>query len=160
MQTLWRALSHEPELATRSPEAAVGAHAMRRSSPRPERFVSEDAERAVKESAGICAYLEALRRSSMSLYEVSDIVGGVSFLARDLVRSGDPVRVFERSARPPAWRDIAGRVVTVLGKTQMIGSVLPFSHQLAEDALALTERVRKKARAEAVKLCAFARAER
>jgi hypothetical protein len=34
----------------------------------------------------------------MSLYEISDIVGGVSFLARDLVRGGDPVRVFERSA--------------------------------------------------------------
>jgi len=42
--------------------------------------------------------------------------------------------------------------VTVLGRTQITGSVLPFSHQLAEEALASIERVRKKARAEAVKL--------
>jgi hypothetical protein len=90
----------------------------------------------------------------MSLYEVSDIVGGVSFLARDLVRGGDPVRGFERSATRSLsqWDRIAARVVTVLGKTQITGSVLPFSHQLAEEALASIERVRKKARAEAVKL--------
>ena len=90
----------------------------------------------------------------MSLFEVSDIVGGVSFLARDLVRGGDPVRVFERSATRSLsqWDRIAARVVTVLGKTQITGSVLPFSHQLAEEALASIERVRKKARAEAVKL--------
>ncbi len=34
----------------------------------------------------------------MSLYEVSDVAVGESFLARDLVRGGEPVRVFERSA--------------------------------------------------------------
>jgi hypothetical protein len=110
--------------------------------------------RGWKESAGTRAYIEALRRSSMSLYEVSDIVGGVSFLARDLVRGGDPVRVFERSATRSLsqWDRIAARVVTVLGKTQITGSVLPFSHQLGEEALASIERVRKKACAEAVKL--------
>ena len=67
---------------------------------RAERNVADDylKRRGWKESAGTRAYIEALRRSSTSLYEVSDIVGGVSFLARDLVRSGEPVRVFERSA--------------------------------------------------------------
>lgn len=123
---------------------------------RAERNVADDylKRRGWKESAGTRAYIEALRRSSMSLYEVSDIVGGVSFLARDLVRGGDPVRVFERSATRglSQWDRIAARVVTVLGKTQITGSVLPFSHQLAEEALASIERVRKKARAEAVKL--------
>jgi hypothetical protein len=123
---------------------------------RAERNVADDylKRRGWKESAGTRAYIEALRRSSMSLYEVSDIVGGVSFLARDLVRGGDPVRVFERSATRSLsqWDRIAARVVTVLGKTQITGSVLPFSHQLAEEALASIERVRKKARAEAVKL--------
>jgi hypothetical protein len=110
--------------------------------------------RGWKESAGTRAYIEALRRSSMSLYEVSDIVGGVSFLARDLVRGRDPVRVFERSATRSLaqWDRIAARVVTVLGRTQITGSVLPFSHQLGEEALASIERVRKKARAEAQKL--------
>ena len=123
---------------------------------RAERNVADDylKRRGWKESAGTRAYIEALRHSSMSLYEVSDIVGGVSFLARDLVRGGEPVRVFERSATRSLsqWDRIAARVVTVLGKTQITGSVLPFSHQLAEEALASIERVRKKARAEAVKL--------
>ena len=65
----------------------------------------------------------------MSLYEVSEIEVGVSFLARDLVRRGDPVRVFERSATRSLaqWDRIAARVVTVLGRTQITGSVLPFS---------------------------------
>ena len=107
---------------------------------RAERNVADDylKRRGWKESAGTRAYIEALRRSSMSLYEVSDVVGGVSFLARDLVRGGDPVRVFERSATRSLsqWDRIAARVVTVLGKTQITGSVLPFSHQLAEEALA------------------------
>jgi hypothetical protein len=123
---------------------------------RAERNVADDylKRRGWKESAGTRAYIEALRRSSMSLYEVSDIVGGVSFMARDLVRSGEPMRVFERSATRSLsqWDRIAARVVTVLGKTQITGSVLPFSHQLAEEAVASIERVRKKARAEAVKL--------
>ena len=67
---------------------------------RAERNVADDylKRRGWKESAGTRAYIGALRHSSMSLYEVSDIVGGVSFLARDLVRGGEPVRVFERSA--------------------------------------------------------------
>jgi hypothetical protein len=90
----------------------------------------------------------------MSLYEVSDIVSGVSFLPRDLVRGGEPVPVFERSATRSLsqWDRIAAQVGTVLGKTQITGSVLPFYHQLAEEALASIERVRKKTRAEAVKL--------
>ena len=50
------------------------------------------------------------------------------------------------------WDRIAARVVTVLGKTQISGAVLPFSHPLAEEAVASIERVRKKARAEAGKL--------
>jgi hypothetical protein len=121
-----------------------------------ERNVADDhlKRRGWKESAGTRAYIEALRRSRMSLYEVSDIVGGVSFLTRDLVRGGDPVRVFERSATQSLsqWDRIAARVVTVLGKTQITGSILPFSHQLAEEALGSIDRRRKKARAEAVKL--------
>ena len=125
-------------------------------SSRAERNVADDylKRRGWKASAGTRAYIGALRRSSMSLYEVSDIVAGVSFLARDLVRSGGPVRVFERSATRSLsqWDRIAARVVTVLGKTQITGSVLPFSHQLAEEALASIERVRKKVRAEAAKL--------
>ena len=62
--------------------------------------------------------------------------------------------LFERSATRSLsqWDRIAARVVTALGKTQISGAVLPFSHSLAEEAVASIERVRKKARAEAGKL--------
>jgi hypothetical protein len=38
----------------------------------------------------------------ISLYEVSDIRPGESFLARDLIRGGEPVRVSERKAATTA----------------------------------------------------------
>lgn len=121
-----------------------------------ERNVATDylKRRGWKESAGTRAYVDALRRSNMSLYEVSDIVVGESFLARDLVRGGEPVRVLERSATRSLkqWDRIAARIVTVMGKTQITGALLAFDHRLANEALAAIERVRKKARAEAVKL--------
>jgi hypothetical protein len=53
--------------------------------------------RGWKETATNKRYMSALQHSVMSLYEVSAIVPGVSFLARDLVRGGDPVHVHERS---------------------------------------------------------------
>jgi hypothetical protein len=70
---------------------------------RAERNAADDylKRRGWKESAGTRAYIEALRRSSMSLYEVSDIVGGVSFLARDLVRGGDPGAGWVPHLAPP-----------------------------------------------------------
>ncbi|MCZ8043681.1 MAG: hypothetical protein O9330_14485 [Beijerinckiaceae bacterium] len=121
-----------------------------------ERNVATDylKRRGWKESAGTRAYVDALRRSTMSLYEVSDIVVGESFLARDMIRGGEPVRVFERSATCSLkqWDRIAARIVTVMGKTQITGALLAFDHRLADEALASIERVRKKARAEALKL--------
>ena len=51
--------------------------------------------RGFKETAQTRAHLQALRISIMSLYEVSEIVPGQSFLARDLLRVGDPVLVQE-----------------------------------------------------------------
>ena len=54
--------------------------------------------RGWKETATNRAYIEALRGSVLSLYEVSDVRPGESFLARDLVRGGEPVRVIERTA--------------------------------------------------------------
>jgi hypothetical protein len=46
--------------------------------------------RGWKETAPNRAYMDALRDSVMSLYEVSGIVPGESFLARDLVRAASP----------------------------------------------------------------------
>lgn len=54
--------------------------------------------RGWKESVANKRYMMALRSSVMSLYEVSDIVRDQSFLARDLLRGGEPVRISEKSA--------------------------------------------------------------
>jgi len=90
--------------------------------------------RGFKETVQTKAYLKALRTSVMSLYEVSEIVPGQFFLARDLLRGGDPVIVQEMSAtkslRP--WEKIAARIVEVRGKTILAGGVLPFSPQAAD----------------------------
>ena len=53
--------------------------------------------RGFRESASTRAYMIGLSASAMSLYEVSDVRPGESFLARDLIRGGEPVRVSERS---------------------------------------------------------------
>jgi len=96
---------------------------------------------------GCDTYIEALRDSVMSLYEVSDVRPGESFLARDLVRGGDPVRVVERTATKTlvAWDIVATRIVTVRGLVQMTGAVLPIGRDLAEDMLGLLRRTKARA---------------
>ena len=110
--------------------------------------------RGWKESASTRAYIAALRYSVVSLYEVSGIVVGESFLARDLVRGGEPVRVFEKSATRylAQWDRIAARVMSVNGKTQISGGVLKFDHASSEEVLSSIDRVAKKAKREAAKL--------
>lgn len=103
--------------------------------------------RGWKETVINRAYIEALRGSVMSLHEVSDVRPGESFLARDLVRGGDPIRVTERTATKTlvAWDIIAARIVTVRGVVQMTGAVLPVDRDLAEDMLELFRRTRRRA---------------
>lgn len=83
------------------------------------------------------AYMEALRDSVMSLYEVSDIRPGESFLARDLVRGGEPILVHERTATRTLkpWDRVALRIVAVRGRTMIGGGMLPFEVELADDVL-------------------------
>ena len=118
------------------------------SSRRGERNVADDylKRRGWKESAGGRAYIAALRNSTVSLYEVSEVVAGESFLARDLVRGGEPVRVTERTATRTLrqWDRIAARIVTVLGKPALTGGPLPFPRPLADDALARIERIAER----------------
>jgi hypothetical protein len=94
--------------------------------------------RGWKESAGNKAYMVGLKDSVMSLYEVSDIQLGRSFLARDLINDGEPLCVSERTAtktlRP--WDRVAMRVVDVRGKMIIGGGLLPFEHDLSEHFLA------------------------
>ncbi|MBS0524837.1 MAG: hypothetical protein JSS04_14510 [Proteobacteria bacterium] len=90
--------------------------------------------RGWKESVPNKRYLTALRSSVMSLYEVSDIVRDQSFLARDLLRDGEPVRVGEqmgtRSLKPWDW--LAARIVRVGSRTEMAGGALPLRREAGE----------------------------
>ena len=107
-----------------------------------------------KESPSDRAYMAALRSSVISLYEVSGIVPGESFLARDLVRGGEAVRVSERSATRSLrqWDRIAARVIEVRGRTVISGAVLGFDHRLSEQMLARLSHAQKTARKESIKL--------
>jgi hypothetical protein len=110
--------------------------------------------RGWKESASNKAYMIALRSSVMSLYEVSGIVRDASFLARDLVRGGEPVRVSERSGTRSLkpWDRIAARVVQVGTRTEMAGGALLFDYDTSEAVLKAIRRAGKKARKNAGKL--------
>jgi hypothetical protein len=92
-----------------------------------------------KESASTRNYIAALRNSAMSLYEVSDVVPGASFRARDLIRGGEPVLIGERSATRSLkpWDRIAARVVQVGSKMQIGGGVLAFDQETSEIVEAL-----------------------
>ena len=65
----------------------------------------------------------------MSLYEVSDIQPGQSFLARDLLRGGEPIRVSEHTATKTIkpWDRLAMRIVEVRGKTSSAAACCPSS---------------------------------
>lgn len=110
--------------------------------------------RGWKESASNRAYMTALRSSVMSLYEISDIVPEESFLARDLVRGGEPVRVSERSGTRylKPWDRMAARILRVGSRTEMAGGALPFDYEASEAVLTALRRAGKKAHAEADKL--------
>jgi hypothetical protein len=84
--------------------------------------------RGWKETVPTKRYIQQFETSLIGLYEVGDIVAGESFLARDLMRSIEPIRVSERSeARMPKPGDRIGvRLIQLGGKTVMAGSVLVF----------------------------------
>jgi hypothetical protein len=93
-------------------------------------------------------YMEALRNSTMSLYEVSDIVVGESFLARDLVRGGAPIRISERSATKTLvdWDRIGARVVKLNGKMILAGGLLPFTHAASQEVIELLAATKRRMR--------------
>ena len=102
--------------------------------------------RGWKENAVDRAYMAALRSSTMSLYEVSDIQPGQSFLARDLLRGGEPIRVSEHTATKTirAWDRLAMRIVEVRGRTIIGGGLLPFEHQLAEKLIGMLAKTKQR----------------
>ena len=110
--------------------------------------------RGWKESASAKAYMRALRNSVISLYEVSNVVLDTSFLARDLVRGGEPVLISERAATRSLkqWDRIAARVVTLGSQTVISGALLPFSQEASEQLLKILHSTSKRAIQEKHKL--------
>ncbi|GCE84570.1 hypothetical protein [Komagataeibacter diospyri] len=107
--------------------------------------------RGWKEGPRNSAYMRALRASVMSLYEVSDIRPGQSFMARDLLRGGEPVLVHEGTATRTLrqWNRIAARLVPSDGKTVLAGGLLACSRGVCEDLAANLYRALRKRRGKA-----------
>jgi hypothetical protein len=103
--------------------------------------------RGWKESASNRAYMQALRKSVISPYEVSNIVPETSFLARDLVRGGEPALIRERSATRclKQWDRIAVRVIPLGSKAVIAGAILPFSIEASETLLKILRSTGKRA---------------
>lgn len=97
--------------------------------------------RGWNESALAKSYMRGLRDSIMSLYEASAILPGQSFLARDLIRGGEPVLISERTATRTLkeWDRIAARIVPQGGKRVLAGGVLAFSFDGSERLMANIE---------------------
>ena len=94
--------------------------------------------RGWKERVAARSYMMALQTSVMSLYEVSDLVPGQSFRARDLIRGGDPVLVSEHTATRTLklWDRIAARIVPQGEKMILAGGVLAFTLEGSQTLIA------------------------
>lgn len=106
--------------------------------------------RGWKETVRNKDFMSALKSSTMSLYEVSDIETGRSFLARDLIRGGEPVRISEHTATKTLkpWDRLAMRVVQVRGTNFIGGGLLPFDRELSEHFLAAIGSIENQVSAE------------
>jgi hypothetical protein len=93
--------------------------------------------RGFKETARSKAYLKAISSSVISLYEVSEVVPGKSFRARDLLRGGEPVTVSEATTTRTLrqWEKIAARIVHVGSTNVITGGLLPYSMEASEALL-------------------------
>jgi hypothetical protein len=82
-------------------------------------------------------YLQALRRSVMSVYEVIDATPGSHFVVRDLVCRGEPVRVRDKlgSQSVARWDRLAARLLPIGGETRMAGGVLPLEFDAAAEVV-------------------------
>ena len=103
--------------------------------------------RGWKESTSTRDYITGLRRSVISLYEVSGLVPGQSMQLRDLVRGGEPVRVSEKrgSEGLRQWDRIATRVIPLRDGAVISGTLMLFEHEAGEALLASLRKIRTKA---------------
>jgi len=99
--------------------------------------------RGYSEGGGNRRYMQALRNSVMSLYEISDVVPGQSMLARDLIRDLEPVRVLEVSGTRTLkqWDRIGARIIRQGSEWRMAGGVLRFERHASDFLLEAFQRI-------------------
>ena len=101
-------------------------------------------------------YLQGIRATPASLYEVHDVAPGQWIELRDLHREGPPRRILEESGSRSAqrWDRLVARVVTAGSEDMLAGGVLPLARESAEALESILTRARDKGRRAAL---AFAR---
>ena len=97
--------------------------------------------RGWRESVPGRRYLKALRDSTLSFYEIVDVVPGQYVTVRDLMLGGEVVRVDDKlgSEEVAPWDRLAARIVAVHGKNRFTSAVLRFRHELSQRLLAAFE---------------------
>ncbi|MDX1440631.1 MAG: hypothetical protein R3284_12085 [Rubricoccaceae bacterium] len=117
--------------------------------------------RGWRESVPAKRYLQAHKKSVMSLYEVTETRPGKCLFVRDLLRAGDPICVYDRNASESAarWDRLAARVLHVNGKDYFAPGILLFPMDGSELFLEELGRNLKKARKKLGRLVEATKAE-
>ena len=106
------------------------------------------ARRGWRESVAGRRYLQQLRNSVLSLYEVIQVSRGKHCELTDLIRGGKAIRVHEHmgTLNMVKWDRIAARVLNTNGKHAFSGGILPFPHEVSRDLLSALTKSRKQFR--------------
>jgi hypothetical protein len=93
-------------------------------------------------------YLQGLRSTAASLYEVHAVVPGEWIELRDLCRAGPPQRIGEEmgSRSLQRWDHLVARVVAARGEAMLTGGVLSLARESAEALEGILTRARDKGR--------------
>lgn len=104
--------------------------------------------RGWRESVPGRRYLQNLRDSVLSLYEVIEVSPGQHCDLRDLVRdrNGETIRVFERMGTQNLvkWDRVAARVLEANGRHIFSGGILPFPRESAQSLLRVLAESKKQ----------------
>ena len=109
--------------------------------------------RGWREAVSARRYLEALRDSVVSLYEIVDVDPGRSVTVRDLILGGEAVTVNEKqgSQSLARWDRVAARVVTVNGREHFTGGILRYRHEASQELLSVFDEMAERMREELLK---------
>ena len=102
--------------------------------------------RGWREAVSARRYLEALKDSVVSLYEIVDVDPGRSVTVRDLILGGEAVTVNEKqgSQSLARWDRVAARIVTVNGREHFTGGILRFRHEASEELLSVFDEMAER----------------